>query len=91
MKTQHLDSAVQSCGLKIVCSQWLDMGSLDYPNTPDEVKAAAYQAAKIRGYQDEGILAAMCELMGPRYDDDTGRFVLNELKDLASQNPATFE
>lgn len=88
---QHLDSAVQSCGLKINCSQWLDIGSVEYPNTPDEIKAAAYQAAKLRGYQDQGILVAMHELMGKRYDDDTGKFVLNELKELATQNPATFE
>lgn len=83
-----LDSAVQSMGLKISAAQWLDMGSAEYKNTPDEIKAAAYQAAVLKGFKRSGILAAVKELAGKRYDDEVANFTVEMLKELSEKYPA---
>jgi len=47
-----LDGSVQSQGLAVSHRDWLDMGSESWGDTPDNVKAAAYQAAHLTGWDD---------------------------------------
>jgi len=86
-----LDGSVQSQGIKVSARDWLDMGSETWAKTPDEVKAAAYQAAQVTGWQDAGLLKIMVDCWGPRIDIDAAKFTLETLKDLAQQYPVTVE
>lgn len=86
-----LDGSVQSQGIKVSARDWLDMGSETWTTTPDEVKAAAYQAAQVTGWKDDGLLKIMTKCWGPRVDEDTAQFTLQTLKDLAAQYPLPVE
>ena len=86
-----LDGSVQSQGVKVSARDWLDMGSETWATTPDETKAAAYQAAQVTGWKDEGLLKIMIQCWGPRIDEDTAKFTLETLKELAQQHPVAVE
>jgi len=86
-----LDSAVQSQKVKLNARDWLDMGSETWATTPDKAKAAAYQAAIVAGWKDEGLLKVMQNCWGPRIDEDTAKFTLQTLKELAQEHPFTVE
>lgn len=82
-----LDSSVQGQGIRVSVRDWLDIGSEGWKNTPDKVKAAAYQAAKANGWTDKGLLALMVHEFGPRIDEDTAKFTLECLKDAEKEFP----
>jgi hypothetical protein len=86
-----LDSAVQGQGIKLSARDWLDMGSETWQSTSDEAKAAAYQAAVLLGWKDEGLLKIMTGCWGPRVDEGTAKFTLEFLKDLAVIHPIAVE
>lgn len=86
-----LDGAVQGQGIKLSARDWLDIGSDTWATTSDQMKAAAYQAAKTRGWQDEGLLQIMIKCWGERVDEDTAKFTLETLKELAQQYPVPVE
>lgn len=86
-----LDGSVQSQGVKVSARDWLDMGSETWASTPDEVKAAAYQAAQVTGWKDSGLIKIMVDNWGPRIDEDTAKFTLETLKELAQQHPVAVE
>ncbi len=86
-----LDGVVQRQGIKVSAADWLDMGSVSFSKTPDEVKAAAYQAAKAAGWKNAGLLKLMVDTWGPRVDEDTAKFTLELLKDLAILFPKEIE
>jgi len=54
-----LDGSVQSQGIKVSHRDWLDMGSEGWQSTPDNVKAAAYQAALATGWVDGRLVEIM--------------------------------
>lgn len=80
-----LNGAVQSEGLKVSVENWLDMGSVEWKNTPDKVKAYAYQAVKAKGWTDEGLISFMVGRFKPRIDESTARFAIEILTDLVKQ------
>ncbi len=86
-----LDGSVQSQGIKVSARDWLDMGSETWATTSDETKAAAYQAAQVTGWKDAGLIKIMMECWGPRIDEDTAKFTLDTLKELAQQYPVEVE
>ncbi len=86
-----LDGVVQRQGIKVNAADWLDTGSESWRKTPDEVKAAAYQAAKAAGWKDAGLLKLMVDTWSPRIDEDMAKFTLELLKDLAILFPKEVE
>jgi len=88
---QALDSAVQSSGIRLTASEWLDLGNKAFRTIPPEIRAAAYQSALLKGYKDDGIVGVIREVMGSRFDYDTANFVIEDLKELAQLHPAKFE
>lgn len=82
-----LDGVVQRQGIKVSAADWLDMGSESFTKTPKEVKAAAYQAAKVAGWQDAGLLKIILDSWSPRIDEHMAKFTIELLKDLAVLYP----
>ena len=81
-----LNGCVQAQGVKVNIENWLVMGSPEWNETPDEVKAWAYQAAGVTGWTDAAlkmILAHKCPFM----DDDMCGVVLDMLKEWAVAYP----
>ncbi len=91
MSVISLDGSVQSQGIKVSVRDWLDMGSEGWSKTPEVVKAAAYQAAKVTGWQDAGLLKIMLDNWYPRIDEDSAKFTLETLQDLAQKYPLGVE
>jgi len=86
-----LDGSVQSQGVKVNARDWLDMGSPTWATTPDQVKAAAYQAAQVTGWKDDGLIKVMVNCWSPRIDEDTAKFTLITLRELSQQYPVVVE
>jgi len=86
-----LNSSVQSQGLKLDVRDWLDMGSENWSKVPDEIKAAAYQAAKFSGWTDDGLKVLMLKEFGTRVEEQDVSFVLETLKELANKYPVEIE
>jgi len=86
-----LDGSVQSQGIKASFKDWLDIGSEEWQKTPDKVKAAAYQAAKVCGWRDEGLKQLILNQLTPRSDEFTAEFTLDILKKLAATYPVEQE
>lgn len=81
-----LNGCIQAQGFKVNIENWLVMGSAEWNETPDEIKAGAYQAAIITGWTD----AALKMILNRKYsfmDDDMCNIVLNMLKEWAVQYP----
>lgn len=81
-----LNGCVQAQGLKIDVDHWLVMGSKEWGNTPDEVKAWAYQAAIVTGWTDD----ALCQILKTKapaiFTDEFCTVILSELKELAQKH-----
>jgi hypothetical protein len=86
-----LDGSVQSQGVRVSARDWLDIGSEGWKDTSNKVKAAAYQAAKITGWTDDGLKAIMVNTWGPRIDSDVASFTLNLLSEFAKEFPVEQE
>ena len=82
--TSSLNGSVYSQGIKIDHRAWLDMGSEDWKTTSDEQKAAAYQAARVCGWTDEGLKAIIINEFGPRIDQFMADVTMETLHDLAA-------
>jgi len=83
-----LDGNVQSQGFRISHREWLDLGKAQ--KTPDEIKAAAYQAAKLTGWDDDALKSLMISSY-PHVTDFIMDVTLNELRDLAEKHPLEVE
>lgn len=86
-----LNGSVHSQGVKVDHRAWLDMGSADWQSTPDKVKAAAYQAAKVCGWTDVGLKVIITNQFGPRVDEFMAQITIDTLKELAEQYPIPVE
>ena len=85
-----IDGSVQSQGIKVSHRDWLDMGSEGWQSTPDNVKAAAYQAAHATGWED----ARLVEIMLGAYSHLTEHMMkttMDFLKQLAEDHPLHIE
>lgn len=60
-KLESLDGSVHSQGVKIKHRAWLDMGSEEWTTTPEEIKAAAYQASQATGWGETALKDMMIE------------------------------
>lgn len=86
-----LNGSVHSQGIKIDHRAWLDMGSVEWKDTPDETKAAAYQAARVCGWTDEGLKSIIITEFAPRIDHFMADVTIESLRELASANPIPVE
>jgi hypothetical protein len=86
-----LNGDIQRQGIKLNIEDWMDMGSKTWAGTSAQAKAAAYQAAKVAGWQDTGLLKLMVSTWGPRVDEDQAKFTLEFLQDLAKLHPLAVE
>lgn len=91
MSVISLNGSVHSQGVKVDHVAWLDMGSKEWQTTPDKVKAAAYQAAKVCGWKDEGLKALMMKEFGPRIDHFMADVTIENLQELAAEYPIPVE
>jgi hypothetical protein len=86
-----LDGDVNSQGVRIGHRDWLDMGSEGFANTPEKVKAAAFQAATTVGAWE---IERLKSLMVKRYPHITQHIMetaINILQSLAEQHPFVTE
>jgi len=85
-----LDGDVQSQGVKLSHREWLDPGCEDYAKTPDNVKAAAYQAAKVCGWDDDQLSSLMLQHYR-HLDDQVMGLSIKTLQSLAEKHPLPVE
>lgn len=81
-----LNGCVQSQGIKVSLENWLVMGSKEWEETPNEVKAWAYQAAGVTGWTDAAIRMILIKKC-PWFDNDMCTVVLNLLKEWVEEYP----
>jgi len=86
-----LDGAVQRQGIKLEARDWLDIGSETWSKTSDYDKAAAYQAAKMVGWKDEGLKQVILRCWGERFDASQADAVIEILQSLEKQHPLEIE
>jgi hypothetical protein len=86
-----LNGDVQRQGIKLDVLDWLDMGSETWRTTPEKDKAAAYQAAKVSGWTDNGLMKLMVKAWGPRVDEDSAKTALEILQIFAELHPVPVE
>lgn len=91
MSVTSLNGSVHSQGIKIDHVAWLDMGSKEWASTSDKDKAAAYQAAKVCGWTDDGIKVIILREFSPRVDDFMADVTLDQLRTLAAEHPVDVE
>ncbi len=85
-----LDGSVFSQGVKISHRQWLDMGSKEWSETSDKDKAAAYQAAKVTGWEEKAIRGLMLGVYG-HLKESTLDMTFKLLEELVKLNPIEVE
>lgn len=85
-----INGSVQSQGIKVTVDNWLKMGCDEWKSTPEEVRAYAYQAARITGWTDKALCSAISRVY-PHLDNDMMKFVIEELQALAKQHPLQVE
>lgn len=86
-----LNGSVYSQGIKIDHKAWLDMGSIEWKETSDKDKAAAYQAAKVCGWTDDGLIAIMISEFAPRIDQFMADVTIDTLREYANVYPVEVE
>jgi hypothetical protein len=82
-----LEGDIQSQGIRISASAWLDFGSEDWKKTSDKAKAYAYQAAKITGWSETAIRNIASHFF-PHHKPDFQDYIFSHLRFLESQYPA---
>ena len=85
-----LDGSVQGQGIKIGYRAWLDMGSKEFGETPDRIKAAAYQAAKVTDWADDALVDLMIE-KHPHLSEHIVRYTIESLQEWAKEFPCEIE
>lgn len=80
-----INGSVQSQGIKVNIENWLVIGCKEYDETPDEVKAYAYQAAHLTGWTDMSLTNAVSRKY-PHLDADMLQFVFDNLKELSEKH-----
>lgn len=88
-RLNSINGSVQSQGIKVNYKNWLDLSTKEWKETPDKVKAAAYQAAKLCGWKDEGLKTAIMSL--PHIDQFIADATIETLKVLADKFPLPTE
>jgi hypothetical protein len=86
-----LSGVVQSQGIKIPIRGWLDIGSKEWQDIESKEKAAAYQAALICGWTDQGLLTFIKSKYAPRVDEQMANMTLEVLQDSAKEFPVEIE
>ena len=85
-----LDGDVQAQGIKLDHRQWLDAGSEDYARIADDLKAAAWQAALVRGWDEDQIKSLMLQQY-PHLDEQFMSLSIKNLKELSEKYPFEVE
>ncbi len=85
--TNSLNGNVQSRGIKIDHSSWLDMGSIGWGETSKEIKAQAYQIAREVGWTDEGLKKIILTEFAPRLDHFWADLIIENLQTYAKEYP----
>src|SRR4051812_24434590 len=86
-----LNGSVNSQGVKVEHRAWLDMGSPEWKEISDTEKAAAYQAARVCGWTDEGLKAVIIKEFEPRIDHFMADVTIETLQELAKLHPLEVE
>lgn len=89
--TSSLIGDLSSQGVKTDYRGWLDMGSVQWLETTKQEKGIAYQAAKLVGYQDEGLIQIILKEFSPRIDQFSAEITIETLKDYAQEFPVEVE
>ncbi len=84
---EKFDSTLRAFGLKVSASSILDLSNPDFFEVPEEIRAASWLAAKEHGWTENGVRAVIKQLMGKRYDQETGDLIIEELKECAAKYP----
>lgn len=82
-----LNGCVHSQGIKISHKAWLDIGSEEWQNTTEQQKSYAYQAAKLRGWTDQGLKALIIQEFQPRIDEFMAELIVEELREFGEKYP----
>jgi hypothetical protein len=85
-----LDGNIQAQGIKVRFPAWMVIGSLEWMETPEEIKAYAYQAALVTGWTNEALINAACAVY-PHIDKHTAKFTIEHLIDLVKEFPLQVE
>lgn len=83
---ETLEGNVQSQGIKVKFSNWMVIGSEEWNETPDQIKAYAYQAAKVCGWSEESLKTLVVGVY-KHIDKDMANFTISELEHLTKIYP----
>jgi hypothetical protein len=85
-----LNGCVQAQGIKVNIENWLVMGSREWNETPDNIKAWAYQAAGVTGWSNEALVRIVTDKY-KHIDEEMAQITINLLKDLSSEHKLEVE
>ncbi len=85
-----LDGCVNAQGIKVKFPAWMVMGSKEWDATPDQIKAYAYQAAKVTGWTNESLVKAVCNVY-EFVDVHMAKYTVSLLEDMTKQYPLEVE
>jgi len=83
---ESINGNVQAQGIRIKFKNWMVMGSEEWNNTPDKIKAYAYQAALSTGWSDESLINAVCAVY-EFIDKNRAKIIISLLSDMAKEYP----
>lgn len=81
-----INGNVEAQGVKAKFSAWMVMGSVEWENTSEEIKAYAYQAAIITGWSDKSLIEIVCNSY-PFIDKNMAQFTIDLLQELKTKYP----
>lgn len=81
-----IDGNVQSEGIKIRFPGWMVIGSSEWLESSDEIKAHAYQAAKKHGWSDESLVKSVVAVH-QHIDRKMAEFTISELQEMSKSHP----
>ena len=85
-----INGSVYSQGIKVRFPGWMVLGSKEWDETPNEIKAYAYQAVLATGWTKESLIKTVCALYN-FIDEHMAEFTINLLNDLVKQYPLEVE
>lgn len=83
---ETIDGNVQSKGVKIKFAGWMSIGSQEWEESSDQLKAHAYQAAIAAGWTNKTLSEVACAIY-EHINKSTVEFTLSELMLLAKTHP----
>jgi hypothetical protein len=83
---ESINGNVQSQGIKVKFAAWMIMGSQEWNETPDQIKAYAYQAALVTGWTNQSLINTACGAY-PHMDKYMAKFTIEHLVDLVKEHP----